>query len=51
MYTPGLRDVLAVEPVSLALWGGGLAIAVSLLLLDEGAKWLHRRGAPHPAQA
>jgi len=51
MYTPGLRDVLAVEPVSPALWGGGLAIAVSLLLLDESAKWLHRRGALHPAPA
>ena len=51
MYTPGLREVLDVAPVSPALWGGGVAIAVSLLLLDEGAKWLHRRGAPHPAQA
>ena len=45
MNTPGLRDVLEVQPVSLSLWGMLLMGALSLLLLDEVAKWLHRRQA------
>lgn len=43
MYTPGLRDVLGVQPVSLSLWGLLLVAALSLLVLDETAKWLRRR--------
>ena len=43
MYMPVLRDVLAVEPVSLSLWSLLLAVALSLLVLDEAAKWWHRR--------
>ncbi len=43
MYAPGLKEVLDVEPVAPELWGLLLGVAVSLLLLDEGAKWLHRR--------
>ena len=43
MCTPDLRDVLEVQPVSLSLWGMLLMGALSLLLLDEVAKWLHRR--------
>ena len=45
MHTPGLRDVLEVQPVSLSLWGMLLMGALSRLLLDEVAKWLHRRRA------
>ena len=43
MYVPGLNDVLGVQPVSLESWGILLSIAVSLLLVDEIAKFLHRR--------
>lgn len=43
MYMPVLRDVLEVEPVSLSLWSLLLAVALSLLVLDEAAKWWHRR--------
>ena len=45
MYVPGLKSVLAVQPVSPELWGILLAVAVSLLLLDEVAKWVHRRAS------
>ncbi|MGK7294581.1 MAG: cation-translocating P-type ATPase [Candidatus Wenzhouxiangella sp. M2_3B_020] len=45
MYVPGLKDVLAVQPVSPELWGVLLAVAVSLLVLDELAKWVHRRAS------
>jgi len=43
MYVPGLNDVLGVQPVALESWGILLAIAASLLLVDEIAKFLHRR--------
>ena len=45
MFIPGLSDVLGVKPVSLESWGILLAIAASLLLVDEAAKYLHRRAA------
>ncbi|MFC3284597.1 cation-translocating P-type ATPase [Litchfieldella rifensis] len=40
MYTPGLSDVLGVAPVSLQTWASLLGIAVTLLAVDECAKWL-----------
>lgn len=40
MYIPGLKDVLGLEPVSLQTWDLLLAIAVTLLVVDELAKWL-----------
>ena len=43
MYIPGLNDVLGVQPVSLESWGILLGIAASLLVVDEIAKWMHRR--------
>lgn len=43
MYMPVLRDVLEVEPVSLSLWSLLLAVALSLLALDEAAKWWRRQ--------
>jgi P-type Ca2+ transporter type 2C len=39
MYTPGLRDVLGLRPVSLELWSGLLAVALAILLAME----LHKR--------
>ena len=45
MYVPGLRDVLDVQPVAPEIWGVLLAVAVTLLVLDEGAKWVHRRAS------
>jgi len=43
MWLPGLSDVLGTSPVSLGTWLALLPVAASLLLFDEGAKWLHRR--------
>jgi len=43
MYTPGLSGVLGVQPVSLELWAGLLAIALLILLAMEAHKRL--RGA------
>ena len=43
LYTPGLRDVLGVAPVTPAQWGAFVAVALSLLAVDEAAKWLERR--------
>jgi hypothetical protein len=39
MYTPGLRDVLQVEPVMLYQWLQLLMIALVLIVVDE----LHKR--------
>ena len=41
MYTPGLRDVLQVQPVSIALWSQLLGIALCLIIVDELHKSIH----------
>jgi Ca2+-transporting ATPase len=44
MYTPGLRELLELFPVSLNQWTGLLGIALSLIVVDELHKYyLHRR--------
>lgn len=51
MYTPGVRTVLQLEPVSLAEWVALLGIAVSLFLVIELYKLAKRRGQPESARA
>ena len=43
MYTPGLRDVLQVEPVNLNQWTQLLMIALVLIVVDEVHKYWHAR--------
>jgi calcium-translocating P-type ATPase len=43
MYTPGLRDVLQVEPVTLQQWVQLLMIALTLIIVDELHKAWHAR--------
>ncbi len=44
MYTPGLSDVLALQPISFIQWTGLLGVALVLLLVEELHKfWLRRR--------
>jgi len=43
MYTPGLRDVLQVQPVRLDQWSTLLGIALALIVVNELYKVLHRR--------
>ncbi|UCH53529.1 MAG: HAD-IC family P-type ATPase [Pseudomonadota bacterium] len=43
MYTPGLRDVLGVQPVSPERWTQLLAIALAILIALELHKWYWRR--------
>ncbi|MCW8328704.1 HAD-IC family P-type ATPase [Photobacterium sp. SDRW27] len=43
MYTPGISDVLAIQPISLAQWSQLLIIACSLLVVEELHKWWRRR--------
>ena len=43
MYTPGLRDVLQVQPVSIVQWGQLLSIALCLIFVDELHKFIHAR--------
>ena len=43
MYTPGLREVLGVQPVSLAHWSELLALALVMLLAMEAHKRLRYR--------
>ncbi len=50
MYTPGLRDVLLVQPVSFEMWLKLLGVALSILVVMEAHKlvrhWLaNSRGA------
>ena len=40
MYTPGLRELLELSPVSLRQWLGLLAIALVLIIVDELHKYL-----------
>ena len=43
MYTPGLRELLALSPVSLQQWSGLLGIALLLIVVDELHKhFLHK---------
>ncbi|MCP3908710.1 MAG: HAD-IC family P-type ATPase [Oceanicoccus sp.] len=46
MYTPGLKDVLNVEPVTLELWSRLLMIALILIIVDEMHKLLLHRHRP-----
>jgi magnesium-transporting ATPase (P-type) len=43
MYTPWLREVLAVQPVTAEHWLELLALALSLLFVMEIHKWIRRR--------
>jgi magnesium-transporting ATPase (P-type) len=43
MYTPGLRDILDMQPVSFQEWGVLLALALPLFLLAEADKAVRRR--------
>lgn len=50
MYTPGLRDVLQIVPVTLHLWSQLLAIALVLVAVDELHKlWYGRQRGDAPA--
>jgi calcium-translocating P-type ATPase len=46
MYTPGLRDVLQIAPVTLVQWSQLLMIALTLIVVDELHKLWHSRPAP-----
>ena len=43
MYTPGLRDILQVEPVTAKLWLQLTGVALTLILVDELHKWWWQR--------
>jgi len=43
MYTPGLREVLQVQPVSIMQWSQLLSIALCLIVVDELHKFIHSR--------
>ena len=43
MYTPGLRDILQVEPVTAKLWLQLTGVALALILVDELHKWWWQR--------
>ncbi len=43
MHIPGIRDVLALQPVSLAEWCALLALASCLLAVSEADKWWNAR--------
>jgi len=43
MYTPGLKDILQVSPVSFNDWLSLLALALTLLLASEGYKLIAKR--------
>lgn len=43
MYTPGLREILQVEPVALAQWSQLLMVALVLIVVDELHKGWHQR--------
>jgi magnesium-transporting ATPase (P-type) len=54
MYTPGLREVLEVQPVSFREWAILLALALPLFMIMEVDKAIRRRfgtRAPTPASA
>jgi len=35
MYTPGLKDILQIQPVTFELWGSLLSVALVLIVVDE----------------
>ncbi len=41
MYTPGIRDVLQLEPITFQQWLVLLCIALTLVILDESHKFVH----------
>ena len=43
IYTPGLNDVLQLEPVTLAQWAAMFGLALSLVLINEGYKVLRNK--------
>jgi Ca2+-transporting ATPase len=49
MFTPGLREVLGVEPVAIESWGTLLGVALVVLLVMEGHKALWRWAAARRA--
>lgn len=45
MYTPGLRDILQIQPVSIVQWSQLLGVALTLIAVDELHKlWHSSRG-------
>lgn len=44
MYTPGLRELLELSPVSLQQWSGLLGVALLLIVVDELHKYFLSRG-------
>jgi magnesium-transporting ATPase (P-type) len=48
MYTPGLRGVLQVAPVTLQQWTQLLIVALTLIVVDELHKLWHKRQASRP---
>jgi Ca2+-transporting ATPase len=47
MYTPGLRELLELSPVSLQQWSGLLGVALSLIVVDELHKYFLHRSRAH----
>ena len=43
MYTPGLREILQVQPVSIVQWSQLLSIALCLIIVDELHKLINAR--------
>jgi len=41
MYTPGIRELLQLAPVSLSQWSSLLGIALFLIVVDELHKYFH----------
>ena len=50
MYTPGLNDVLQIEPVTLNQWLALLPIALLLIVVDELHKWWLNRQRVRPSK-
>jgi calcium-translocating P-type ATPase len=42
-YTPGIREVLQIQPITLHQWGGLFLISLCLLMTEELHKWYHRK--------
>jgi len=43
MYTPGLKTILQVEPVTLLQWSSLLSIALLLIVIDELHKYRYNQ--------
>ncbi|MGF1606760.1 MAG: cation-translocating P-type ATPase [Rhodothalassiaceae bacterium] len=50
MYTPGLSDVLQLQPISFQAWAMLLGVALILLVVEEIHKWTIRRREPHDSR-